>query len=269
MISWNQIDSVYYYYHQYYSQFVLPSFPQYGQIITCEETINLSPPDNYLNDMSHSQKLILYLNANLRTGNLSETILVLDDFHEIFKKFGSMHHLTAISLYHKISNICIEFIIQYQLIEKIALQIGLYKLYSPDHFQSWLDLITYYKKLSAILIKTISFEENDNRERTIMQIKTFIQNNLHQNLSLTEIANAVNYNSTYLSRLFRQITGENLFQYILRMRIDKAKEYLTQGNESIQTIAERLGFDTSQYFSSVFKKQTGLSPREYRTRSLE
>ena len=157
MISWNQIDSVYYYYHQYYSQFVLPSFPQYGQIITCEETINLSPPDNYLNDMSHSQKLILYLNANLRTGNLSETILVLDDFHEIFKKFGSMHHLTAISLYHKISNIYIEFIIQYQLIEKIALQIGLYKLYSPDHFQSWLDLITYYKKLSAILIKTISF----------------------------------------------------------------------------------------------------------------
>ena len=118
-------------------------------------------------------------------------------------------------------------------------------------------------------MQTITFEENDSRERTIAQIQAYIQSNLHRELSLTEIANSVNYNSTYISRLFRQMTGENLFQYIMQVKMARAKEYLTQTNDSIQAIAEKLGFDTSQYFSSVFKKQTGLSPRDYRNRSMD
>lgn len=269
-IDWDQIESVFSFYHQYYLQVVLPSFPQYGHIITCaEEELKLSCNGNYPYDMAISKKMMSQLTAGLQSGSEQQVNLALDWFGQIFREIGSMHHLTAINLYHQISNLYIEFIIQYGLMEKLALQIGLYKLYSYNQFQSWKELIDYYKKLSAILLQTITFEENGSRERTISQIKAYIQNNLNRELSLTMIANFVNYNSTYISRLFRQMTGENLFQYIMRMRIDKATEYLTQTNDSIQTIAEKLGFDTSQYFSSVFKKQTGLSPRDYRNRSMD
>ncbi len=114
----------------------------------------------------------------------------------------------------------------------------------------------------------ISDEENGSQERTISEIKKYIKSNLGRSLSLDEIANHVNYNSTYISRLFRQLTGENISRYIVEQKIEKAKEYLSETNESIQTISEKLGFETSQYFSNVFKKRTGISPREYRNLSL-
>ncbi len=179
-----------------------------------------------------------------------------------------MHHLAAINLYHKIADLFIEFILQHHLTEKIALQIGLYMLYEPGQFQSWSDFTDYCHKLSSLLLQAVSSQELDGREQIVSQIRAYVQNNLQKSLSLTEISNSVNYNSTYVSRLFRQMTGENLSDYILRTRMTKAMEYLTQGNESIQAIAEKLGFDTSQYFSYVFRKHTGFSPREYRNRSF-
>jgi len=270
MIHWNDLEATYNFYQQYYTQVVLPSFPQFDQIITCDEEIfHQLSGNNHFNDITVSQKMLSQLSTGLRTGNQKIIDTTFDWLNQTFQKIGNMHHLTAISLYHKISDIYIEFILQYNLSEKLALKIGLFKLYNHSFFQSWDELMNYYKKLTSILLEMVSFEEDTSCERTITQIKTFIHKNLHRNLTLTEIANAVNYNSTYISRLFPQMTGQNLFQYIMQEKISRAKEYLTQSNDSIQDIAEKLGFDTSQYFSSVFKKHTGFSPRDYRNRSIE
>ncbi|MFR7443475.1 MAG: helix-turn-helix domain-containing protein [Sellimonas intestinalis] len=57
-----------------------------------------------------------------------------------------------------------------------------------------------------------------------------------------------------MSRLFKQLTGTSLSEYISQEKIKKAKQLLSSTNESIQNIAAVTGFDTSQYFSLVFKK---------------
>ena len=68
--------------------------------------------------------------------------------------------------------------------------------------------------------------------------------------------------------LFKQLTGTSLSEYISQEKIKKAKQLLSSTNESIQNIAAVTGFDTSQYFSLVFKKMTGVSPSTYRKTHL-
>lgn len=268
-ISWFQIGKSFDFYHQYFINILLPSFAQYDRLITCkDEDLNCSSQDSSFQRISLSPSLLPGLNAGLQAGNLQEINVILQQLQEILSQMGSMHHLAAISLYHNISNIYIDFIMQYHLTEKIALHIGLYKLYNLNQFQTWADLIAYYQQLSILLTQTVANGENDSRNRTILQVKAFIKSNLHRSLSLNEIANAVNYNSTYLSRLFHQITGESISQYIIREKIAKAEDYLAHSSESIQNIAEKLGFESSQYFSLVFKKNTGLSPRDFRNHTI-
>lgn len=268
-INWYQVGKTFDFYQQYYINVILPSFTQYDRLIVCkEEELSFPVQNSCFQQFSVPPVYFSRLINGLQTSNLKEVSTVLQDFYGIFSKTNSMHHLSAISLYHKISNIYIDFIMQYHLTEKIALQVGLCRLYDLNQFQSWEELILYYQRISLLLLQTIEKEENDSRKRTISQVKAFIQSNLHRALSLNEIANAVNYNSTYLSRLFHQITGESISQYMLRIKMEKAKNYLTHSNETVQSIAEKLGFVSSQYFSMVFKKYAGLSPRDYRNRSI-
>lgn len=86
-------------------------------------------------------------------------------------------------------------------------------------------------------------------------------------LSLKWISeNKVFANPDYLSRRFLQETGHKFKEYLVSLRISKAKELmLNRNNASVMDIAEKVGFgDNPQYFSSVFKKNTGMSPYEYK-----
>lgn len=86
-------------------------------------------------------------------------------------------------------------------------------------------------------------------------------------LSLKWISeNKVFANPDYLSRKFLQETGHKFKEYLVSLRISKAKELmLDKNNESIMNIADKVGFgDNPQYFSAVFKKNTGMSPYEYK-----
>lgn len=115
----------------------------------------------------------------------------------------------------------------------------------------------------AILSLSVNAEQNS-RHQTLQRIKDYIQANLNRNLTLNEIASSVCYNSSHVSRFFHQMTGQTISQYILQQRMEEACRCLSCENDSIQAISEHLGFDSAQYFSNVFKKYTGVSPRDYR-----
>lgn len=91
---------------------------------------------------------------------------------------------------------------------------------------------------------------------------------LHQNywkpLSRTDLAEYIGMSEDYLSRAFSQELGISLWDYLNRYRILRAKELLIQTDNSISQIARRVGYPDPAYFSRVFRKLTGLSPRSYR-----
>ncbi|SDD03948.1 Helix-turn-helix domain-containing protein [Paenibacillus sp. UNCCL117] len=87
------------------------------------------------------------------------------------------------------------------------------------------------------------------------------------NLSLASLAEAVAMSPAYLGRLFKKLTAKSIPDYILEVRIDKAKELLATTNASINDIAEQVGFANSPYFFKVFKKTNGVTPNDYRQRA--
>jgi AraC-like DNA-binding protein/CheY-like chemotaxis protein len=90
----------------------------------------------------------------------------------------------------------------------------------------------------------------------------YIADNLHRPLQLSELARFVNVSDSHLSSLFKRKIGLNLISYIHQQRIKEAKRLLERG-EMIYKISEKLGYDSSSYFSKVFKKQTGISPEQF------
>ncbi|WP_372661356.1 response regulator [Cohnella sp.] len=98
----------------------------------------------------------------------------------------------------------------------------------------------------------------------ISRIQSFIHDNLDKEMNRDDIARSVFRNPAYLSRLFRKETGLSLTDYIVQVKIEKAKKLLKETNDKISTIAEDLGYMHFSYFAKLFKKTAGLTPQEYR-----
>ncbi|MGZ7442050.1 response regulator transcription factor [Paenibacillus sp. TH7-28] len=101
---------------------------------------------------------------------------------------------------------------------------------------------------------------------TFADIVKYIEQNYQSDLSLQDIASRFYVSREYVSRKFKQDYGINFSDYLGKYRIDKAKLLMLNPHLKLQDIAEMVGFHDVKYFSKVFKKQVGLSPREYRVK---
>lgn len=111
--------------------------------------------------------------------------------------------------------------------------------------------------------KTNTISESSSSEMIVNKAKNYIYTHFADNISLDDVANHVFLNPSYLSRLFKQYTGENFRDYIIRIRINKAIELINQKQYKIYEISELCGYSNPKYFAQQFKQVTGLSPRDY------
>ncbi|MUG95956.1 helix-turn-helix domain-containing protein [Scytonema sp. UIC 10036] len=100
-------------------------------------------------------------------------------------------------------------------------------------------------------------------KRTLQQVVDYIHAHLNQDLTLTTLAAIACMSPSYFSRLFKQSTGRAPHQYVIRCRIDRAKQLLLQGELSLAEIAHRLGFAHQSHLSHHFKRQVGSSPKAF------
>ena len=106
--------------------------------------------------------------------------------------------------------------------------------------------------------------ENQSGSILIEQIKSFIYDNFHKPLGLTEIADHLHRNPSYISRFIKQQTGQNLTQILTEVRMSHAKTLLKNTNLKISHIAQKTGYPNQQYFNRIFTEQEGMSPSDYR-----
>ena len=98
----------------------------------------------------------------------------------------------------------------------------------------------------------------------VKQASAYIQQNYTRSFSLVELAETIGVSKSYLSRIFKMDMGISLWDYLNRLRNQKAKELLVLTDESITEIAGEVGYEDVGYFSRVFHESTGFSPRAYR-----
>ena len=87
--------------------------------------------------------------------------------------------------------------------------------------------------------------------------------NIASKLTLTELSARAQLSPAYLSKIFKDNTGYSLIIFFNKMKIDKAKELIIEGNKKIKDVAYEVGFSDEFYFSRIFKKIEGISPAEF------
>ncbi|QRG66581.1 response regulator transcription factor [Brevibacillus choshinensis] len=108
-------------------------------------------------------------------------------------------------------------------------------------------------------------EQSPKEERQIIRkVKAFIQDHTDGDLRLQTLADFVHLNPIYLSQLFKAQTGENVSDYVTRMRMKRAKQLLRETSLKIYDISRLVGYQSPKHFMIVFKKEVGMTPGGYR-----
>lgn len=107
------------------------------------------------------------------------------------------------------------------------------------------------------------------RHQKVDQVAEYIIANCSENLSLETLAAHFYINKCYLSRIFKEVTGFTVNEYINIHRINKATKLLTSTNDPISEIAEACGYESLTYFEKVFRTYREISPLKYRTKYKE
>ncbi|MBQ8095186.1 MAG: response regulator [Clostridia bacterium] len=98
----------------------------------------------------------------------------------------------------------------------------------------------------------------------LSELHSYIQDHLNSDLSLTTLADHCHFHPVYLSRIYKETTGENLSDYINQVRVHAAEMLLQNRHMTVIEISKAMGFASDNYFCRWFRKQTGKSPQSYR-----
>ena len=131
------------------------------------------------------------------------------------------------------------------------------------HKRSTPEVAAWLTTLRDGLVQALRGRKRGYRDKVVEEIKTYILANLDKRLALADVSGVFGFSPNYLSQLFAKQAGCSFVEYITNAKVAAAKELMASGNSKIYEIAERLGFENAFYFSKVFKKVTGQSPREY------
>ena len=101
--------------------------------------------------------------------------------------------------------------------------------------------------------------------RSLAPTLSFLYDNLHRSISLTQMAEHAELSESHFSRLFKEQTGHSPVDYFIYLKMQHACSMLTLTHSTVREISDVLGYNDAYYFSRLFKKFIGVSPREYRS----
>jgi two-component system response regulator YesN len=192
---------------------------------------------------------------------------VFSSIEELFKENPS-YHLQALDAASNILYLSISLIPNgEELVSKIfndhpQKYRSLFTLNTTEQILQWLN--TLFDGLCSYFTSI----KKDYKNQTVLNAKQYIRNNYDKKLTLNEVAAALGISPNYLSHLFKKYSDCGFIEYVNQVKIQEAKKIMAEKNMKIYEIANELGFDNAFYFSKVFKKIEGCSPREYMNKRL-
>ena len=127
-----------------------------------------------------------------------------------------------------------------------------------------IDEITYNIHDNLDVFTESLFFNSDKNSKLVRKATEYIHEHSSEKLALSDLADMLGVTAPYLSTLFKQVTGLTFRDYLNKVRVEEAKRLLISTDYQIMEIAVACGFNDQSYFTKVFKKYTGLSPRSFR-----
>ncbi len=140
---------------------------------------------------------------------------------------------------------------------------SLYELTRVDQIMEWLTA------LRDGLCESFTTHNKDYKHHIVTNVKKYIREHIEEKLTLNKVAEVFSISPNYLSVLFSKYNDVGFNDCINQTKIEAAKEMMKSGNLKIYEISDILGFESAFYFSRVFKKLEGMSPRDYITQNFD
>jgi YesN/AraC family two-component response regulator len=138
------------------------------------------------------------------------------------------------------------------------------RVISPRQHESAITLLTIFAEHLSMVNNQIVLRDQNTEPPVITHAKQFILEHQTEELSLAQVAKAVNTSKFYFCKIFKKATGINFTDYLSRVRTERAKNLLLNPNLRVSEIAYEVGFQSLTHFNRVFKRILGRSPTEYR-----
>jgi AraC-like DNA-binding protein len=170
---------------------------------------------------------------------------------------------------------------QYERTEKLATEWGVEtdrkqlhdayfntRVVSNKQHDAVVKLLAIFAQHLSMLSNQVVVQQENSEPPVITRAKEYIHEHQTEEMSLGQVAKAVNTSTFYFCKMFKKVTGINFTDYLSRVRIEKSKNLLLNPNLRVSEIAFEVGFQSLTHFNRVFKKILGQSPTEYRAQLL-
>jgi two-component system response regulator YesN len=214
-------------------------------------------------DEVNIEKELLNVKTSLEFNDIKELKAAMNEIIKLFKNSKiSEKQVKDLScqFFYKIKELVKEYDIE---IQKDYLSNNIYEgILSKNTLNELiLQIEDVYLGLSDYLINERCLSQS---EIVLRQVKNYVENHISEDIKLNDICNFVNMSNSYFSTFFKKYTGDCFSDYLTKEKIIRAKKFLLSSNYKIYEISQMLGYENPYYFSRVFKKIVGSTPKEYR-----
>jgi two-component system response regulator YesN len=204
---------------------------------------------------------------NLKVGKTEEVLSILEKLKtEITQK--QLHSESIYMAYNRVLDASIEALLEHnghprQLFgPDIILYRELAKRETIDHIHQWISGI-------VVQITTYIQEQDNKNNKTVEKVVAYINAHYQSDLSIEMIAIGVGFNSSYLSRIFKQHMGQTILEYLTLKRMEESKKLLMDTTMNLNDISMAVGYNNVNSYIRFFKKIEGVTPGEYRKKSVD
>ena len=206
---------------------------------------------------------------------------VMEQYSELHDGYGEVDNPSrGILSGNRVRNLRYHIIVTVAMISRFCIEKGMEQIESyglSDYYIRRLDEATTEDELRKIHRECILDYSNRMRQitaRTVHSVQCikamkYVQNHLHENISLEEVSKKVGLERTYFCRLFAKSVGISFTEYVAREKIKAACRMLEHSEYNCTEIGQFLGFSSDSYFGKIFKKYKGITPAQYRKKMYE
>ncbi|MFC5403262.1 response regulator transcription factor [Cohnella soli] len=207
------------------------------------------------------------LGSFLESGRKDEFLELLEELLQSAEQATESRLLhAALSIYYPLSLLLLSHIHAWRMEERMNEVDGIHTQAIRDPALSPNQAAGSFRFIAPLLFEWRQNAQISHAHSAISHVQDYLLANLDKDLSLVRLAEVSRLNPSYLSRLFKQVTGVNLNVYIQEARLDKAMELLRDSEFKVYEIARLVGYEYAPYFTKIFKKHVGMNPQEYRDR---
>ena len=183
---------------------------------------------------------------------------------EFVKRQAATNENARMEAYYFLASIFLSTLNYRHIMTDVHAKFDLSPLFVLDPGRIHGDFEKYFENLANLIFESDLSGKDEKTNRIVSEVQQYVHYHMHEDISLPRLGEVVHLNPSYLSRLYKEMTGLSISDYIMDAKLNKAKDLLRNSHLRIHEIAQALGYNSSIAFIRFFKKITNVTPLEYR-----